>query len=68
MSYFQRLFDDRWTRIAAIVFLLMLVLALPNLFLDLPNKSPLLGLLTLSLIPILFIVDAVIFVVAILRS
>ena len=68
MRYLQELFDDWLIRAGAIVFLLMLALVLLNIFYDLPYKIPLLGLLTLTLVPILFIVDGVIFAIAILRS
>ncbi len=68
MSYFGGLLDDRWVRVAAIAFVVMLVISLANLLLDIPDKLPLLGLLTLPLVPILFVVEAVIFIVAILRS
>ena len=68
MTYLQDLFDNRLTRIGAAVFLVMLAIVLVNLLVDLPYQAPLLGLLTLSLVPVLFIVVAVIFIIAILKS
>jgi hypothetical protein len=68
MRYLQELLDDRWTRLGGIVFLLMLALVVFNFFLELPSRSPVFGLLALSLVPVLFAVELVIFAIAILKS
>lgn len=68
MRYLQELFDDWWTRLGGIVFLLMLALVIFNITSGLSGKYPLFGVLALSLVPVLFIVEWVIFAIAILRS
>ena len=68
MDFIQGVFDNWLMRTSAIVLLLMLVLVLLNIGLNLPDRIPLAGLLTLTLVPILFIVDVVIFAIVILKS
>jgi hypothetical protein len=62
------IFDDWLTRAAGIVFVLIIVLTLVNTYSDLPMQNPIFGMFNFSMVPVLFIVGGVIFVLAILRS
>ncbi|MFQ5987610.1 MAG: NapC/NirT family cytochrome c [Dehalococcoidia bacterium] len=68
MKYLRQFFDDWLTRAAGIVFLLIVGLVIFNTSSGLPEKYPLFGVFNYSMVPILFIVGGVIFVLAILRS
>ena len=68
MRYLREIFDDWLTRAAGIVFVLIVSLVIFNIFSDLPEKYPLFGVFNFSMVPILFIVGGVIFILAILRS
>ncbi len=68
MRYLREIFDDWLTRAAGIVFMLIVALVIFNVFSDLPEKYPLFGVFNFSMVPILFIVGGVIFILAILRS
>ncbi len=68
MRLIREVFDDWLTRAAGIVFLLIVGLVVFNMVSDLPEKYPLFGVLNFSLVPVLFVVGGIIFVLAILRS
>ena len=68
MKYLREIFDDWLTRAAGIVFVLILALVIFNLYSDLPEKYPLFGVFNFAMVPILFIVGGIIFLLAILRS
>ncbi len=68
MKYLREIFDDWLTRAAGIVFVLIVALVIFNLVSDLPERYPLFGVFNFSMVPILFIVGGVIFILAILRS
>ncbi len=68
MKYLREIFDDWLTRASGMVFVLIVALAIFNLYSDLPEKYPLFGVFNFSMVPILFIVGGVIFILAILRS
>ena len=68
MRYLREIFDDWLTRAAGIVFVLILALVIFNIYSDLPEKYPLFGVFNFSMVPILFIVGGVIFILAILRE
>ena len=68
MKYLREIFDDWLTRAAGIIFLLIAALVIFNIASDLPEKYPLFGVFNFSMVPILFIVGGVIFILAILRS
>lgn len=68
MRIFRDIFDDWLTRAAGIVFVLIIVLTLVNTYSDLPLQYPVLGMFNFSMVPVLFIVGGVIFVLAILKS
>ncbi len=64
----REIFDDWLTRAAGIVFVLIVALVIFNIYSDLPEKYPLFGVFNFSMVPILFIVGGIIFVLAILKS
>ena len=68
MKYIREIFDDWLTIAAGIVFVLIVALVIFNLFSDLPEKYPIFGVFNFSMVPILFIVGGVIFILAIWRS
>ena len=68
MKYLREIFDDWLTRAAGIVFVLIVALVIFNIVSDLPEEYPLFGVFNFSMVPILFIVGGVIFILAILRS
>ena len=68
MRYLREIFDDWLTRAAGVIFILIAGLVIFNTVSDLPEKYPLFGVFNFSLVPILFIVGGVIFILAILRS
>ncbi len=65
MRYLREIFDDWLTRAAGIVFMLIVALVIFNMFSDLPEKYPFFGVFNFSMVPVLFIVGGVIFVLAI---
>ncbi len=68
MKYLREIFDDWLIRAAGIVFLLIVALVIFNIFSDLPARYPFFGVFNFSMVPILFIVGGVIFILAIMRS
>jgi predicted membrane channel-forming protein YqfA (hemolysin III family) len=68
MKIIKEIFDDKLTRSAGIVFLLVVALVVFNTFSNLTLTHPLFGVFLYTLVPILFIVGGIIFVLAILRS
>ena len=68
MRILHDIFDDWLTRAAGIVFVLIIALTLVNTYSDLPSQYPMLGMFNFSMVPVLFIVGGVIFVLAILKS
>lgn len=68
MKYLREIFDDWVTRAAGIVFALIVTTVAFNVYTNLPERHPLLGVFTMMMVPILFIAGGVIFILAILRS
>ena len=68
MRYLREVFDDGITRAAGIVFLLIVAVVAFNLYSDLPERYPLFGVFSFLMVPVLFIVGGIIFVLAILKS
>ncbi len=68
MKFLREVFDDGVTRAAGIVFLLIIAVVLFNIYSTLPEQYPLFGVLMFSMVPILFILGGIIFVLAILKS
>ncbi len=67
MRHLREIFDDWLMRAAAGVLVLMLAVLTFNTFSNLPFDYPALGMFTLSLEPLLFIVGGAILVLAIRR-
>ena len=65
---FWEIFDDWLTRAAGIIFLLIVALTIFNVSSNLPETHPFFGVFNYSMVPVLFIVGGIIFVLAILRS
>ena len=68
MRYLREVFDDGITRAAGVVFLLIIAVVLFNIYSTLPEKYPLFGVLSFMMVPVLFILGGIIFVLAILKS
>ena len=68
MRVIREIFDDRLTRAAGVVFVLIVALVIFNVFSDLPQDYPLFGVINFSMVPVLFVVGGIIFILAILRS
>jgi hypothetical protein len=68
MRLFKEIFDDKITRAAGVVFVLIIAVVAFNLYSGLPEQYPLFGAFSFMLVPILFVVGGIIFVLAILRS
>jgi hypothetical protein len=68
MKFLREVFDDWITRAAGIVFVLIVALVIFNMYSDLPEQYPLFGVFNFSMVPVLFIVGGVIFILAILKS
>lgn len=67
MKYLREIFDDWLTRAAGILLVLILALVIFNFSSDLPEKYPLFGVFNFSMVPILFIIGGIIFIMVILR-
>ncbi|MBI2831569.1 MAG: hypothetical protein HYX79_04855 [Chloroflexi bacterium] len=67
MKYFREIFDDKLTKAAGIILLLIIGLVTFNSVSDLPEEYPLFGVLNFSLVPVLFIAGGIVFVLAILK-
>jgi len=68
LKLLRDIFDDKLTRAAGITFVLIVALVMFNIFSNLTQTHPLLGVLLFSLVPVLFIVGGIIFVLAIIKS
>ena len=68
MRQLREIFDDWVTRAAGIVFVLTVALVVFNIVSDIPERYPLFGVFNYSMVPVLFVVGGIIFVLAILRS
>ncbi len=67
MRHLREIFDDWLTRMAGIILVLIVGLVIFNTFSNLTHTHPLLGLITFSLEPFLFIIGGVVYVFAIRR-
>ena len=67
-EYVREIFDDWLTRAAGIIFILIVGLVIFTTVSDLPEKYPLFGVFSYSLVPILFTAGGVVFVLTILRE
>jgi hypothetical protein len=67
MSHLGEVFDDWLTRIAGITFVLTVALVIFNVTSGLLETHPLIALATFSLVPVLFIVGGIAFLISIVR-
>ena len=67
MKHLRGIFDDWLTRAAGIIFVLIWVVVLFGNYSSLPQSHPLFGTFVFLLVPILFIVGGIIFILAILK-
>ena len=67
LKYLRRIFNDRLTITAAIIFVLIVVLVIFNFTSTLPEKHPFFGVLDFAMVPVLFIAGGVVFFIAIWR-
>ena len=67
MRHIRGIFDDRLTKAGGVVLVLMIGVLAFNTFSDLPFRFPMLGMMSFTLEPILFVIGGVIFVFAIRR-
>jgi hypothetical protein len=68
LKFLREIFDDRLTRAAGIVFILILSLVIFNILSKLVYQHPLFGVFNFSMVFVLFVAGGIIFVMAILRS
>jgi hypothetical protein len=68
LKHLLEIFDDWLTRVAGIIFIVILVLVIFNITSGLYQAHPLLGLFAFSLVPLLFFAGGVVFVLAILKQ
>ena len=64
MKYLREVFDDRLTKAAGIILILIVALVIFNFYSDLPEEYPLFGVFNFSMVPILFIAGGVVFILA----
>lgn len=65
MKTFHEIFDSWLTKAAGVVFVLMVALIIFNTTSNVAQDHPLIGVLVFSLVPILFVVGGLIFLLAI---
>lgn len=65
MKTLHEIFDNWLTKAAGIVFVLMIALIVFNSTSSIPQEHPFIGVLVFSLVPLLFVVGGVIFLLAI---
>ena len=68
MSNLRIIFDDTLTRLAAIVFVVIVALLIFNTVSNVAEWNPLLGIFTYGLVPVLVIIGGIIFLLAVFRS
>lgn len=67
MRLLRRLFDDKLTRAAFTIWLLIIILVVFNFRSTLPEQYPLFGVFDFLMVPVLFIAGGVVFILAIWR-
>jgi hypothetical protein len=67
VKYLRGIFDNRLTKAAGTIFLLVWAVVLFSQFSNLPEQHPLFGVFVFLLVPILIVIGGIVFVVAILR-
>ena len=67
MRHLREIFDDRWTKFAGMIFILIIAVPVFNLFSDFTQTHPLVAILVFSLVPVLFIAGGIVFIVDFIR-
>ncbi len=67
MKYFKGTFNDRITKAAGIIFVLIWIVVLFGNYSSIPESHPLLGSMIFLLVPLLFIGGGITFIIAILK-
>lgn len=67
LRFLAQVLDDKLTRAAGLIFVLILVLVVFNFQSSLPEQYPLFGVFDFLMVPVLFITGGVVFVLAIWR-
>ena len=65
--HLREIFDDRWTKTAGVIFVLIIAVLIFNLFSNFTHTHPLVAVLAFALVPALFIAGGIVFVVAFIR-
>jgi hypothetical protein len=68
MQYLRLIFRDWPTRIALVVFVLIIATVIFNTFTGIPQRHPLLAVMTFSLVPLLFVLGGIFFTMAMLKG
>ena len=63
----HEIFNDWPTRVAGVVFILLMGLTIFNILSGILEKNPLAGVLTYALVPLLFVLGGLAFILALLR-
>ena len=67
MRYLRGIFDDWLSRAAGLIFVLVWAVVVFTHFSDLPQQHPLFGVFVFILVPVLFVIGGIVFIVAMLR-
>ena len=67
MKFLRRVFDDRLTRAAAVIWLLTFALVIFNFQSNLPEQHPLFGVFDFLMVPVLIVAGGIVFALAIWR-
>ncbi len=67
MSRFKAIFNDRLMKAAGLIFFLIIIFVIFNFASNLPFTYPQLGVFTFLMVPILFILGGIVFIMAIIK-
>ncbi len=67
MRRLQAIFSDRLMKAAGVIFLLIIIFVIFNFVSSLPLRYPSLGVFTYMMVPILFVLGGIVFIMAIIK-
>ena len=67
MSSLREIFNDKYTRVASVIFLLAAIAVVFNSLSHIEDNHPLIGVFSLALVPVLVVIGGIIFIIAIWR-
>ena len=67
MGRFKAVFSDRLMKAAGVIFLLIIVFDIFNFASSLPFTYPQLGVFTFLMVPVLFVLGGIVFIMAIIK-